>query len=439
MSWRARTGDARDTQNRNGHERQAGEYCGAMVRKRPLVDERVHKPDAKALEVVIAGGGVAALETALALHKLAGNRVKLTLLAPTADFVYRPMAVLEPFVHKHPRQLPLAKVAAEFNATLVQGSVAAVDCQRRMLRTDAQRELAYDALVIAVGARTSEVLPDAVAIDVSRMDESLHSLIEEIDSSSLRSLAFVAPKPTWPLPVYELALLVQEHAREKNVDLDVTIITSEQRPLAAFGENVSAGVAAILADAHIQTIVGARVESSSGELIVHPGEQQLRFDRVVALPRLAGPAITGLPADADGFLPITSHCEVTGTERVYAAGDATDFPVKYGAIAAQQADAAAASIAAMAGAAAEPTPFDGVVHGALVSGREYRCLYFTARIEGGLAQDSRTSDTPTWSPEAKIAARHLGPYLDKLWGGQGLRWLAGQLSWEAAAMARLSK
>jgi sulfide:quinone oxidoreductase len=410
-----------------------------MVRKRPLVGERVHKPDAKALEVVIAGGGVAALETALALHKLAADRVKLTLLAPTADFIYRPIAVLEPFVHMPPRQLPLAKFAAELNATFEHDTVAAVDCQRRVLHTGAQRELAYDALVIAVGARTSDVLPDALAIDVSRMDESLHGLIEEIDNGSLRSLAFVAPRPTWPLPVYELALLTQEHAREKNVDLAVTIITAEQRPLAAFGENVSAGVAAILADADIQTIFGARVESSSGELIVHPGEQHLRFDRVVALPRLAGPAITGLPADADGFLPVTSRCEVTGIERVYAAGDATDFPVKYGAIAAQQADAAAASIAALAGAPAEPTPFDGVVHGALVSGRKHRRLYFTARIEGGLAQDSRTGDTPTWSPEAKIAARHLGPYLDKLWGGQGLRWLAGQLSWEAAAMARLSK
>ena len=410
-----------------------------MVRKRPLVGERVHKPDAKALEVVIAGGGVAALETALALHKLAADRVKLTLLAPTADFIYRPIAVLEPFVHMPPRQLPLAKFAAELNATFEHDTVAAVDCQRRVLHTGAQRELAYDALVIAVGARTSDVLPDALAIDVSRMDESLHGLIEEIDNGSLRSLAFVAPRPTWPLPVYELALLTQEHAREKNVDLAVTIITAEQRPLAVFGENVSAGVAAILADADIQTIFGARVESSSGELIVHPGEQHLRFDRVVALPRLAGPAITGLPADADGFLPVTSRCEVTGIERVYAAGDATDFPVKYGAIAAQQADAAAASIAALAGAPAEPTPFDGVVHGALVSGRKHRRLYFTARIEGGLAQDSRTGDTPTWSPEAKIAARHLGPYLDKLWGGQGLRWLAGQLSWEAAAMARLSK
>ena len=388
---------------------------------------------------MIAGGGVAALETALALHELAGDRVKLTLLAPAADFIYRPMAVLEPFVRRSPRQLPLAQFAAELNATLEHDTVASVDCQRRVVHTGSQRELPYDVLVIAVGARTGDVLPDAVAIDVSRMDESLHGLIEEIDGGAVRSLAFVAPRPTWPLPVYELALLVQEHAREKSVDLAVTIITSEQSPLAVFGESVSAGVAGILAEADIQTVVGGRVESSSGELIVQPGEQHLRFDRVVALPRLVGPAITGLPPDADGFLAVTSRCEVTGTDRVYAAGDATDFPVKFGGIAAQQADAAAESIAALSGAPIEPTPFDGVVHGALVSGGKHQRLYFTARFEGGLARESRTSDTPTWSPEAKIAARYLGPYLDKLWVGGGLRWLAGQLSWEEAAMARLSK
>lgn len=397
----------------------------------------IPKAGATALEVVIVGGGVAALETALALHELAGDQVKLTLLSPTADFVYRPVAVLEPFVRMPPRQLPLAKVAAELNATLEHGTLAAVDCERRVLHTTGNLELGYDALVVAVGARTGDVLAGAVAIDVSRMDESLHELIEEIDSGSLRSLAFVAPSPTWPLPVYELALLAQEHAREKSVDLDITIITAEPRPLDVFGETVSTGAARLLADAGIQTMLGARVESALGGLVVNPGEHPLRCDRVVALPRLEGPAITGLPADGNGFLPITPHCEVSGVERVYAAGDATDFPVKFGGIAAQQADAAAASIAALAGAPTEPRPFDGVVHGALLNGSKQVPLYFTARIEGGLARYSQTSETPTLPPDAKIAARYLGPYLDQLWAA-GPRWVAGQLSWEAA-LARLSK
>jgi sulfide:quinone oxidoreductase len=380
------------------------------------------------LEVVIAGGGVAALETALAVHELAGDRVKLTLLAPTPDFIYRPVAVLEPFVHIPPRRLALAKVAAEVSATLEHDSLAAVDCDRRVLHTGGQRELRYDVLVVAVGAKTKEA-PGVLAMDVSRMEESLHGVIEEIDSGSLRSLAVVAPRSTWPLPAYEVALLAQGHAREQNVDLHTTIITAEQQPLAVFGDIVSASVAGLLADADIQVMSGAWVESSSGKLIVNPGERELRFDHVVAVPRLVGPAITGLPADADGFLPVTSHCEVTGVQRVYAAGDGTDFPVKFGGIAAQQADAAAASIASLAGAPTEPRPFDGIVHGVLLSGRKQGSLYFTARIEGGLALESRISDTtPPWTTEAKITARYLGSYLDELW--------AAGPPWRLAARAR---
>jgi sulfide:quinone oxidoreductase len=377
---------------------------------------------------VIAGGGVAALETALAVHELAGDRVKLTLLAPTPDFIYRPVAVLEPFVHIPPRRLALAKVAAEVSATLEHDSLAAVDCDRRVLHTGGQRELRYDVLVVAVGAKTKEA-PGVLAMDVSRMEESLHGVIEEIDSGSLRSLAVVAPRSTWPLPAYEVALLAQGHAREQNVDLHTTIITAEQQPLAVFGDIVSASVAGLLADADIQVMSGAWVESSSGKLIVNPGERELRFDHVVAVPRLVGPAITGLPADADGFLPVTSHCEVTGVQRVYAAGDGTDFPVKFGGIAAQQADAAAASIASLAGAPTEPRPFDGIVHGVLLSGRKQGSLYFTARIEGGLALESRISDTtPPWTTEAKITARYLGSYLDELW--------AAGPPWRLAARAR---
>jgi sulfide:quinone oxidoreductase len=390
----------------------------------------VSEPRTTSLEVVIAGGGVGALETALALRQLAGDRVKLTVLAPTADFVYRPMAVLEPFVARPPRTLPLAKVAAELGATLEQDTLARVDLQRRVLQTGGGRELGYDALVVAVGVRTSNVLPHAIAMNVSRMDESLHGLIEEIDNGALSSIAFVVPKPTWPLAVYEVALLARERARKHNVDLDITIITAEPGPLAVFGQGVSGAVGGLLADADIELIVGAVAESSSSGLMVHPGARPLQFDRVVTVPRLNGPAVPGLPANADGFLPVTPHCEVSGTERVYAVGDATDFPVKFGSIAAQQGDTAAASIAALAGAPTEPSPFDGVVHGVLIGGQKAQHLYFTARIEGGVARESRTSDTPTSSPNAKIAARYLAPYLDELWA-RGPRWLTGQLSWEA--------
>ncbi len=176
-----------------------------------------------------------------------------------------------------------------------------------------------------------------------------------------------------------------------------------------------------MAEARIETLVDASVESSSGRLIVDPGARELDFDLVVGLPALAGPDITGLPADADGFLPVGPDGRVSGAPRVYAAGDATDSPIKFGGIAAQQADVAAASIAALAGAPTEPRPSDGRVHGVLLTGSDRGSLYFSARIEGGVAVESRVGERPGRHSEAKITARYLGAYLDELWA-DGLPW-----------------
>ncbi len=48
-------------------------------------------------KVTIVGGGVAALEALLALRSLAGDLVDLEIVAATPEFVYRPLAVAEPF------------------------------------------------------------------------------------------------------------------------------------------------------------------------------------------------------------------------------------------------------------------------------------------------------------------------------------------------------
>jgi sulfide:quinone oxidoreductase len=103
---------------------------------------------------------------------------------------------------------------------------------------------------------------------------------------------------------------------------------------------------------------------------------------------------------------------VPHVEDVYAAGDATDFPIKHGGLAAQQADVAAQSIAAQAGAAVKPERFDPVINGILLTNDKPR--YLTAHITGGNGFSSKISDTPTWSSQGKIVARYLAPYLDVL-------------------------
>jgi NADPH-dependent 2,4-dienoyl-CoA reductase/sulfur reductase-like enzyme len=102
------------------------------------------------------------------------------------------------------------------------------------------------------------------------------------------------------------------------------------------------------------------VEFADGELRLVP-EGTIAADRVVALPRLRGPRIDGLPQTVEGFLPVDAHGQVHGLADVFGAGDITSFPVKQGGIATQQADAAAEMIAANAGADIAPQPFRPVL------------------------------------------------------------------------------
>src|SRR5436190_10441175 len=93
-------------------------------------------PRSDHLDVLIAGGGVAALEAMMALRALAGDRVDITLLAPEDDFHYRPMTVAEPFAIAQARTIAIAAIAADFDAHHVVGALAGVEhAQHRIVTT----------------------------------------------------------------------------------------------------------------------------------------------------------------------------------------------------------------------------------------------------------------------------------------------------------------
>jgi sulfide:quinone oxidoreductase len=366
------------------------------------------------LRVVIVGGGVAALETALALRELAPERTTTTVIAPNEDFVYRPMTVREPFAYTTARRYPLAGIIRHAGAELLTDELHYVEPDKRTVHTKTGGAIEYDALVLALGARAVPRYKHAITIDDRRMDETLHGLIQDIEGGYVDSLAFVAPgRMAWQLPLYELALMSAGRAYDMNIDLATTIITPEESPLAIFGSAVSNAVAQRLERAHIKTINSAYVEvPSAGEVVINPGDRHLHVKRVIALPELYGPAIRGIPIGEHGFLRVDPYGRVRELEAVYAAGDAIDFPIKHGGIGSQQADVVASSIAALAGAPVTPEPFNPVIHGMLLT--DDQPLYLTAKLTGGHGFSSEISDTPTWTPEHKIAAKYLAPYLDEL-------------------------
>jgi sulfide:quinone oxidoreductase len=363
------------------------------------------------LQVVIAGGSVAALEAALALAELAPERTHVKVLAPDSEFAYRPLAVREPFAYGRRSTYPLRPIVQDAGGELLADRLARVDADRRVAFTQEGRELPYDSLLVATGALARPRYEHALTIDDHRLDEILHGLIQDIEGGYVQRLAFVVPaRMAWPFPVYELALMSSGRAFDMSAKLDVTIVTPEDRPLAIFGAAVSEAVEGLLARARIETITSAYAEiPAAGEIVVNPGDRRLSVERIVALPELYGRPTRGLPVAEHGFLPVDLHARVLGVDGVYAAGDVTDFPIKFGGLAAQQADAAAESIAAEAGAPLTPELFTPVLRGMLLT--DSKPLYVSARITGGHGFSSEISETPTEAQPAKIAASYLAPYL----------------------------
>ena len=151
----------------------------------------------------------------------------------------------------------------------------------------------------------------------------------------------------------------------------------------------------------------------NGEVVADSGEVLARAQRIVALPRLEGPGVGGLAADAHGFLPVDEEGRVTGTQSVFAAGDGTTSPIKQGGLAAQQADAVARAIARRAGADVEARPFRPVLRAKLLTGSQAK--YLRRAVGGTEAEDASTaSDHTLWWPPTKVAAPYLSPYLEQL-------------------------
>jgi sulfide:quinone oxidoreductase len=360
------------------------------------------------LHVLIVGGGVAALEATLALRALAEDRVDIELMAPDTEFVYRPMAVAQPFEHGDVRRFPLARLVELAGGRLSPGTLAGLDLDARRAETADGKLLDWDVVLIALGARMREGVGGGLTFRGPDDSAALRELVDDAAAGRVRSLMFALPTlAAWPLPLYELALMTKVRLEDTGATaVSVDIVTPEGQPLGLFGHEASESIRALLETRGI----GLRTDTTpvvfrNGALLVVPG-RAIRADRVVSLPLPEGRLIPGMPDAGRGFVRTDQHGRVEGRDDVYAAGDITTFPLKQGGIATQQADTAAASIAARAGAPVRARPFRPVLRGLLLTGLSPRFL------SASLLDDTSEVDTEAlWWPPAKIVGRYLSPFL----------------------------
>jgi sulfide:quinone oxidoreductase len=364
--------------------------------------------------VLIAGGGVAGLETLLALRALAGDRVDVAMLAPELKFVNRSMAVDQPFRPQRVRGIRLQDTAAELDACWHHGALDRVEHERHRVVMKDGDELAYDKLVLAIGAHSEREWTShgVLTYHDGRDGASYRLLLHHLREGQIKKLAFVKPSgASWPLPPYDLALMTAaECAQHDLTEVELSLITPEEEPLGIFGNPASAAVRRLLDDSGVTLHTSSYgLPSRPGWLDIAPGDRRLPVDRVVTQPRLVGPRLRGIPAGRDGFIHTDAHGRVVGRDGVFAAGDATAFPIKQGGLAAQQADAVAETIAASLGVEIDPQPFRPILRGLLLTGGPAR--YLRADISGEAGDDFTISSATLWWPPDKIAGRYLAPYL----------------------------
>jgi sulfide:quinone oxidoreductase len=326
-------------------------------------------------QIVVLGGGFAALESAFLLRMRLHDGVDIRLVSDSDDFVFRPNSIYVPF-GADPGSLlvGLAKPLAKRHISFERGRVAEVDPDNRFVTLADGQRFRFDKLVVATGADThAEEVPGLSrhAETIWTADSMLGVRRRFADARDRarrgerqRVLFLVPPNNKCSGPLYEIVFMLEtwlrrEHARE---NVDIAWSTYEQGFIQAFGprlhELVSSEFADRGIDGHTREVV---TEVLAGEVRYADGSSR-EYDHLIAFPPyVAAVRYPALPSDERGFIKTELETRlVVGQDDVYAPGDAGDFPIKQAFLAFLQADAVADHISAHVEGRAFRQPFDSV-------------------------------------------------------------------------------
>ncbi len=362
-------------------------------------------------QVVIAGGGVAALEALMALRDLAGERVAITLIAPETTFTYRPMKVAEPFYKGHAHEYGLLEITRDHGARFIHDSVAEVHTEEKVVRCASGAHIPFDHLVIATGAKAVPAFRDALTFGEDPSEERLHGMLADLEQGYLKHIAFVVPGETvWTLPLYELALMTARQAWGMGMEnIQFTLVTPEERPLAMFGGPASEAVAQMLSDEGIEFVGSSYPTVGHGYVVADPGGRRIDADRAVSLPALEGRRLAGVPADeATGSSPSTPTGACVASPACTPRVTASTSPSSKAASRPSRPTPWPRRSRRRSAQTSIPEPFRPVLRGLLLTGGDDRFMRHTVAGGGG---EGEVSGRTLWWPPTKIAGRYISGYL----------------------------
>lgn len=287
--------------------------------------------------IVILGAGFAALTAARELRKRAPE-IRITLVAPKAEFVYLPSLIWVPTGIRKGSDLILSldafikDHALEFIPTRVTG----LEEGGRTVLTE-QGPIQNDALIIATGGRFIKKLPGIEhALTLCEGVAAAEAISERLNSMESGRIALgFGGNPNEPSamrggPMFELLFGIDTWLRRqgKREKIELTFFNAAAEPGKRLGEKAVSGLLAEMARRRIDTHLGHKPLGFSEKGVDTEGGH-VNADLILFMPGLTGPAWaadSGLPLSPGGFIQGDEYCRVPSTERVFVAGDAGSFP-----------------------------------------------------------------------------------------------------------------
>ena len=302
--------------------------------------------------IVIVGAGFGGLSAA---HALSGAAADVTVIDRRNYHLFQPLlyqvatAGLSPAQIASPIRAILRRAA---NVRVVMGKVSGVDVVQRTVQVD-DREIPYDQLVLATGARHSyfghdewervapglKKIDDATAIRRRILTAFEHAESAETPEARRRFLTFVVigGGPTGVEMAGSIAELAHVALRHDFRTIDprearILLVEASPRVLAAFPPVLSTAARGALERLHVEVRLGTPV-SNCDEAGVTIGEEHVPAATIVWAAGVAASAAAdwlGVEKDRIGRVPVGADLTVPGHPEIFVVGDTASVAGKDG-------------------------------------------------------------------------------------------------------------
>jgi len=241
--------------------------------------------------IVVLGSGFAAL-TAVRELRRRDRDARITLVAPRAELMYYPSLIWVPSGLRHGADLNIDVTGflAEHDVAFHAGRVTGLADGGRTVLTDSGT-LANDALLIA----------------------------NPKEQGAMRG------GPMFEL-LFGIDTLLRKQGRRDRFKL--VFFNAAKEPGKRLGDKAVAGLLREMQKRDIATHLGHKPTAFEADRIKTEGGD-VPADLILFMPGMSGPAWaaeSGLPLSDGGFFKADAHCQVTGSDKVYVAGDSGSYP-----------------------------------------------------------------------------------------------------------------